>query len=129
MKAAVLEAFREPLVVREVPDPAPSAHGAVVRVEANGVCRSDWHAWVGDWPKAFALPHVLGHEFCGVVEAVGAQVEKLRPGTRVIVPFSGGDGTCEWCRSDLAHLCDDPVMPGNRTWGGYAGYVAVIDRF
>ncbi len=93
MKAAVLEAFREPLVLREVPDPAPAGHGAVVRVEANGVCRSDWHAWVGDWPKAFPLPHVLGHEFCGVVEAVGAEVEKLRPGTRVIVPFSGGDGT------------------------------------
>jgi D-arabinose 1-dehydrogenase-like Zn-dependent alcohol dehydrogenase len=49
MKAAVLEAFREPLVVREVPDPAPAAHGAVVRVEANGVCRSDWHGWIGDW--------------------------------------------------------------------------------
>ena len=125
MKAAVLEAFRAPLVVRQVPDPAPAAHGAVVRVAANGVCRSDWHAWVGDWPKAFALPHVLGHEFCGVVEAVGAQVEKWRPGARVIVPFSGGAGTCEWCRSGLPHLCDDPVMPGIRTWGGFAEYVAV----
>ena len=76
MKAAVLDAFREPLVVREVPDPTPAAQGAVVRGAANGVCRSDWHAWVGDWPKAFALPHVLGHEFCGVVETVGAQTDQ-----------------------------------------------------
>ncbi len=49
MRAAVMEAVREPLVVREVPEPECPRHGAVVRVEANGVCRSDWHGWVGDW--------------------------------------------------------------------------------
>ena len=74
MKAAVLEAYREPLVVREVPDPKPGPGGAVVRVAANGICRSDWHGWAGDWPKFFDLPHVLGHEMCGVVEEVGAEV-------------------------------------------------------
>ncbi len=49
MKAAVMEDIRKPLVVREMPDPKIFPGGAVVRVEANGICRSDWHAWVGDW--------------------------------------------------------------------------------
>ena len=125
MKAAVLEAFGEPLAVREVADPTPAVHGAVVRVEANGVCRSDWHAWIGDWPKLFELPHVLGHEICGIVEEVGAAVKRVQPGTRVIVPFSGGDGSCDWCQSGMPHLCDNPVIPGFRSWGGFARYIAV----
>ncbi len=98
MKAAVLEAFNAPLVLREVPDPAPGKSGAVIRVEANGICRSDWHAWAEHWPGFLDLPHVLGHEMCGTVEAVGSDVTRFAPGDRVIVPFSGGDGTCHWCR-------------------------------
>ena len=125
MKAAVLVAFREPLVVREVPDPSPAAHGAVVRVEANGICRSDWHAWAGHWPDSFELPHVLGHEMCGVVEGVGPDVRKIQPGTRVIVPFSSGDGTCHWCQSGQSHMCDNPFTPGFSSWGGFARFVAV----
>ncbi len=125
MKAAVMEAYREPLVVREVPDPRPAPDGAVIRVEANGICRSDWHGWAGDWPKFFDLPHVLGHEMCGVVEEVGAEVEVFRPGARVIVPFSSGDGSCRWCRSGLAHLCDNPITVGFSTWGGFAQFFAI----
>ena len=98
MKAAVLEAFNAPLVLREVPDPAPSKTGAVIRVEANGICRSDWHAWAEHWPGFLDLPHVLGHEMCGTVEAVGSDVTRFAPGDRVIVPFSGGDGTSDRCR-------------------------------
>lgn len=125
MKAAVLEAYREPLVVREVPDPEPGPDGALVRVEANGICRSDWHGWAGDWPGLFTLPHVLGHEMCGVVEAVGPEVRNVTPGMRVIVPFSSGDGTCPWCRSGMAHLCDEPITVGFTTWGGFAELVAI----
>jgi D-arabinose 1-dehydrogenase-like Zn-dependent alcohol dehydrogenase len=125
MKAAVMEAYREPLVVREVPDPKPGPGGAVVRVEANGICRSDWHGWAGDWPTFFDLPHVLGHEMCGVVEEVGAEVRNVTPGMRVIVPFSSGDGTCPWCMTGKAHLCDNPITVGFTTWGGFAQFVAI----
>ncbi|MGI9333891.1 MAG: zinc-dependent alcohol dehydrogenase family protein [Gammaproteobacteria bacterium] len=125
MKAAVLEAFREPLVIRDVPDPQAGARGAVIKVEANGICRSDWHGWVGDWPKAFELPHVLGHEMCGVVESAGPEVKGFESGDRVIVPFSGGDGHCPMCQAGLANICDNPVVPGFRSWGGFAEYVAV----
>lgn len=125
MKAAVLEAFGQPLVVREVPEPEAGPKGAVVKVEANGICRSDWHGWVGDWPKLFELPHVLGHEMCGVVESVGSEVESFKAGDRVIVPFSGGDGHCPMCQAGHANICDDPVVPGFRSWGGFGELVAV----
>src|SRR5690242_18155125 len=101
MKAAVMEGLREPLVVRDVPDPTPPEKGVVVRVEANGICRSDWHLWMGDWSwigLQLPLPHVLGHEFCGVIDEVGPEVTRWRRGDRVLVPFSVGEGTCEWCR-------------------------------
>jgi D-arabinose 1-dehydrogenase-like Zn-dependent alcohol dehydrogenase len=124
MIAAVMEALREPLVIREVPDPTPDPDGVVIRVAANGVCRSDWHAWVGD-ARVRGLPHVLGHEFTGVVEAAGPQVRTFRPGERVIVPFSQGDGSCEMCRSGHENVCEHVHLVGFTSWGGYAEYVAV----
>ena len=128
MRAAVMDAIRQPLVVRDVPDPTPPAHGVVVRVEANGICRSDWHLWSGDWSWfgiAVALPHVLGHEFCGVIEDVGRDVTRWRKGDRVLVPFSQGEGTCEWCRSGHHNVCDTILAPGVVSWGGYGRLAAV----
>jgi len=128
MRAAVMEGIRKPLVVRDVPDPSPAPNGAVVRVEANGICRTDWHLWVGDWSWfgiQLPMPHVLGHEFCGVVEAVGPDVTRVKRGDRVLVPFSQGDGTCEWCRSGHHNVCDTLLTPGVVYWGGYGRYVAV----
>jgi D-arabinose 1-dehydrogenase-like Zn-dependent alcohol dehydrogenase len=128
MKAAVMEGIRQPLVVREVPDPSLPANGVVVRVEANGICRSDWHLWTGDWTWVglqVALPHVLGHEFCGVVEEVGREVTRWAKGDRVLVPFSMGDGTCEWCRSGRHNICDAVLTPGVVSWGGYARRAAI----
>jgi D-arabinose 1-dehydrogenase-like Zn-dependent alcohol dehydrogenase len=128
MRAAVMEAVRAPLVVREVPDPACPRHGAIVRVEANGVCRSDWHGWVGDWDWvgfSFDFPHVLGHEMCGVIEEVGPEVRGFAAGERVIVPFCQGEGTCEMCREGLQHLCENGFAIGFAYWGGFGRYVAV----
>jgi D-arabinose 1-dehydrogenase-like Zn-dependent alcohol dehydrogenase len=128
MRAAVMEALRQPLVVREMPDPTTKAHGAIVRVEANGVCRSDWHGWVGDWDwvgLVFEFPHVLGHEFCGVVEEVGRDVRLFRKGDRVIVPFSQGEGTCQMCRTGHSNMCENAFYPGFSYWGGYGRYSAI----
>jgi D-arabinose 1-dehydrogenase-like Zn-dependent alcohol dehydrogenase len=127
MKAAVMEGIRKPLVVRDVPEPQLQPHGAMIRVEANGICRSDWHAWTGDWTWVgiqLQFPHVLGHEFCGVVEAVGRDVSRFKKGDRVVVPFSQGEGTCEWCRSGHQNICDTPLAPGFAYWGGFGRYVA-----
>jgi len=123
-----MEGVRQPLVVREVDDPSPGPDGVVLRVEANGICRSDWHLWTGDWSwfgLAVSLPHVLGHEFCGVIEEVGPEVTRWQPGDRVLVPFSMGEGTCEWCRTGHHNVCDTMLTPGVVSWGGYARRAAV----
>lgn len=128
MKAAVMEGVRQPLVVRDMPDPTPAKNGVVVRVEANGICRSDWHLWTGDWTWvgiAVPFPHVPGHEFCGVVEAIGDDVTRWKKGDRVLVPFSQGEGTCEWCRTGHHNICDTFLTPGFAYWGGFGRYVAV----
>jgi D-arabinose 1-dehydrogenase-like Zn-dependent alcohol dehydrogenase len=128
MRAAVLEALNQPFVVRDVPSPELLPGGVLLRVEANGICRSDWHIWRGDWgwvgivPQ---LPMVIGHEFCGVVEEVGAGVTRWKKGDRVIVPFSGGEGSCEWCRTGHQNMCDTPVIPGLAFGGGYGRYSSV----
>jgi D-arabinose 1-dehydrogenase-like Zn-dependent alcohol dehydrogenase len=128
MRAAVLEELRKPLVVRDMPDPETPPNGVRLRVEANGICRTDWHLWTGDWTwvgVALPLPHVMGHEFCGVVEEVGPEVTRWKKGDRVLVPFSSGCGACEWCRSGHHNVCDSFLTPGVVYWGGYGRYVGV----
>ena len=78
MRAVVLDAVRAQPEVREVAEPAAPVRGAVVRVMATGVCRSDWHAWAGH--EAIVFPHVPGHELAGVVVEVGEQVSRWRSG-------------------------------------------------
>ena len=77
MRAAVMQAFEQPLTIEDVPDPVCEPDGVVVEVRATGVCRSDWHGWMGHDPS-IALPHVPGHELCGVVAEVGAGGARLR---------------------------------------------------
>lgn len=125
MKAMVLEQFGQPMPVREMPDPACPPDGVIVRVQANGICRSDWHAWMGDWPHQFSRPHVLGHEFAGIVEEVGPQVAAFRVGDRVVVPYSQGDGTCEMCRAGFSSMCQNRKVVGSSYWGSYGQLVAV----
>jgi len=128
MKAAVMEAVRKPLVVKEMPDPKCPSDGVILRSEAEGICRSDWHAWSGDWSwigLVPMMPLVMGHEFCGVIEEVGKDVRNFRKGDRVLVPFSQGDGICEYCRNGQSHICVNPMTPGFSYWGGYGRYVGI----
>lgn len=124
MKAAIFEAFGEPITVTQVDDPDTPLDGVVIRVEANGICRSDWHAWQGHDPTV-KPPHVLGHELAGVIESVGPQVKSWRTGQRVTVPFSCGCGTCGHCRQGQTQICDNGYQPGFAGWGAYAQYLAV----
>jgi len=124
VRAVVFEEFGGPAAVREVPDPTPAPHGAVVRVEATGLCRSDWHAWAGH-DRAITLPHVPGHELAGRVEAVGADVRGWRPGDRVTVPFVCACGTCVQCSSGNQQVCERQTQPGFTGWGSFAELVAL----
>lgn len=126
MKAAVLEEFKKPLNVREVSDPDLTRDGVILKIEATGVCRSDWHAWVGEWNGFIPpLPHILGHEMSGVVEEAGGNVRNFKRGDRVIVPFTQGDGTCPHCLAGHSNVCDHQVMPGFTYNGGFSQYVHI----
>ncbi|MET8785920.1 MULTISPECIES: zinc-dependent alcohol dehydrogenase family protein [unclassified Streptomyces] len=124
MRAMVFERYGEPAEVREVADPEPSEHGVVVRVEATGLCRSDWHGWMGHDPD-ITLPHVPGHELAGVVEEVGARVVGWRPGDRVTVPFVCACGSCPSCAAGDQQVCERQTQPGFTHWGSFAQYVAL----
>lgn len=124
MRAVVFERYGEPAEVREVADPVPASHGVVVRVEATGLCRSDWHGWMGHDPDV-ALPHVPGHELAGVVEAVGAGVSGWRAGDRVTVPFVCACGSCPSCAAGDQQVCERQTQPGFTHWGSFAEFVAL----
>ncbi|MFD6876286.1 MULTISPECIES: zinc-dependent alcohol dehydrogenase family protein [unclassified Streptomyces] len=124
MRAVVFERYGESAGVREVPDPGPAPGGVVVRVEATGLCRSDWHGWMGHDPD-IVLPHVPGHELAGVVEAVGPAVTAWRPGDRVTVPFVCACGSCADCAAGQHQVCARQTQPGFTHWGSFAEYVAL----
>ncbi|MDF1513274.1 MAG: zinc-dependent alcohol dehydrogenase family protein [Anaerolineae bacterium] len=124
MKAVVYESFQSQPVVQQVPDPTPVRDGVVIQVMANGICRSDWHGWMGHDPD-IQLPHVPGHELAGVIAAVGKDVHKHKIGDRVTVPFAVGCGHCDQCLSGNQHICDHYFQPGFTAWGSFAEYVAI----
>ena len=124
MRAALYEQFQGKVEVRNVDDPSPTDHGAVLKVEATGVCRSDWHGWMGHDPD-IRVPHVPGHELAGVVAAVGCDVRNWRGGERVTVPFVCACGDCPQCDTGNQQICDYQTQPGFTHWGSYAEYVAI----
>ena len=124
MKALYYEAFGQKPDIRTMPDPTPSAHGVVLRVLATGLCRSDWHGWMGHDPD-ITLPHVPGHELVGIIEAKGKAVENWSVGDRVTVPFVGGCGHCHYCASGDHQVCPDQFQPGFTAWGSFAELVAI----
>jgi D-arabinose 1-dehydrogenase-like Zn-dependent alcohol dehydrogenase len=123
MKAAVIEALNAPMQVHtNWPEPQPGPRDALVRVEANGICRSDWHLWTGDWDWlgiGLSLPAVIGHEFCGVVEEVGPQVTRFKKGERVVAPFNFSCGMCDSCATGHQNVCRSVGFPGVPWSGGY----------
>ena len=125
MRAVVYHGFGEPPGIEVVPDPTVSAHGAIIRVEATGLCRSDWHGWMGHDPDITAFPHVPGHELAGVVEAVGEEVRSWQPGARVTVPFVCACGSCAQCANGDHQICDRQTQPGFTHWGSFAELVAI----
>jgi len=124
MRATVYETFGGAIEVVTVPDPSPPPGGVVLEVEANGVCRSDWHAWMGH-DATIQLPHVPGHEMAGTIAAMADDVEGFAIGDRVTVPFVLGCGHCNECDSGNQQICDNQYQPGFTGWGAMAQYVAL----
>jgi alcohol dehydrogenase len=124
MRAMYFDTFGKTPEIRDVPDPEPTEGGVVVKVEATGLCRSDWHGWMGHDPD-IRLPHVPGHELAGTVVARGRGVLRYKVGDRVTVPFVSGCGRCPECRSGNQQVCPDQFQPGFTHWGSFAEYVAI----
>jgi D-arabinose 1-dehydrogenase-like Zn-dependent alcohol dehydrogenase len=115
MRAAVLREYGEPLQIEDVEKPQPDEDGVVVEVDACGVCRSDWHAWKGDWDWIGAgapLDQVLGHEPAGRVIEAGPEVEAVDEGDLIAIPFNLADGVCDQCRDGHSNVCENLVPLG-----------------
>jgi alcohol dehydrogenase len=124
MRALIFEEFKSALHIKNVPDPKPADDGVVIEVKATGLCRSDWHGWIGH-DTDIVLPHVPGHEFAGIIKSVGKHVKKWKACDRVTVPFVCGCGICPQCISGNHQVCDHQFQPGFTHWGSFAEYVAI----
>lgn len=124
MRAMYYEQFGAAPEIRTLPDPTPTNAGVVISVKATGLCRSDWHGWMGHDPD-IKLPHVPGHELAGTIAAVGRDVRRFKVGDRVTVPFVSGCGHCLECRSGNQQVCEEQFQPGFTHWGSFAEYVAI----
>jgi propanol-preferring alcohol dehydrogenase len=117
------------LEVREVDVPAPGPGEVLLRVLANGVCRTDLHIVEGELTEP-KLPLIPGHQIVGRVEALGEGAAGVSVGDRVGVPWLGGtDGVCPYCRTARENLCDDPTFTGYMRDGGYAEYATARADF
>jgi alcohol dehydrogenase len=124
MRAVLFDRFQAPAEVVEVDDPVARPDGVVLQVASTGLCRSDWHGWMGH-DSDVQLPHVPGHEFAGTVVSVGSSVANHAIGDRVTAPFVCGCGTCPQCVTGNAQTCLRQQQPGFTYWGSFAEYVAV----
>lgn len=123
MKAAVVERFGEPLVMREVPVPTPGPGQVLVEVFATGVCHTDLHAADGDWPIKPAPPFIPGHEGAGIVAALGPGVTYLKEGDHVgIAWLHSACGHCEYCLAGWETLCPEQRNSGYSVNGSFAQY-------
>ena len=127
MKAIRLVEIGKPLQEMEIPEPKIGNDDVLVRVKAAGICHSDVHYWEGISPVG-TLPHTLGHEVAGVIEAMGSNVTTHAVGQRVCLHYLVTCGDCAHCRSSSEQFCESGLMLGKDIDGGYAEYAAVPAR-
>jgi 2-desacetyl-2-hydroxyethyl bacteriochlorophyllide A dehydrogenase len=125
MKAAVLRAPRD-LRIEQADVLAPGSDEVRVRVSIAGLCGTDYRIWSGDRPVTY--PRIMGHEFVGVVEAVGSGVGNVRPGDRVAVEPNYSCGVCPLCRERNRNLCLSRVAVGIDVDGCFAQSATVPAR-
>ncbi|MBE7185632.1 MAG: zinc-dependent alcohol dehydrogenase family protein [Methylobacterium mesophilicum] len=111
------------IALREVERPSPGALDLLIRVEACGICGTDRHIVKGEFGAS--PPVTLGHEFSGIVDAVGNAVTRFRVGERVTADPNHGCGLCAPCREGKVNLCLNLQPLGVRRDGGFADYALV----
>jgi threonine 3-dehydrogenase len=113
--------------IAEVPEPVAGDREILVRVEATSICGSDlaiyeWRDWVAE---RMQTPRIIGHEFCGTVEAVGSQVETIDVGAFIAAETHIVDGTCHQCLIGEKHVCDNLKILGFDRDGCFAEYITI----
>ncbi|WP_338616331.1 alcohol dehydrogenase catalytic domain-containing protein [Pigmentiphaga sp. CHJ604] len=113
------------LAVRQVAEPVAGAGEILLRVQAAGICGTDMHIYHDHGPFAarMALPRILGHEVCGIVEALGPAVSGIEPGDLVTLESHIPCWRCMACRTGRAHVCAHTRHPGIDLDGAFAEYM------
>ncbi len=124
MKGLYYEEFASRPYIKSLPDLSPSHHSVVLEVKAAGLCRSDWHGWMGHDPD-IKLPHVPGHEFAGTVLKVGKDVQRWKVGDEATTPFVQACGSCMYCLQGDHQVCERQSQAGFTHWGAFAQQVEV----
>lgn len=115
--------YRGPFRIRVSRKPYPEIlhpNDAIVRVTRSCICGSDLHLYHGLVPDT-RVGTTFGHEFIGVVEEIGPNVQSLKPGDNVLVPFNIACGTCAFCKQELYGNCHES-NPEATAAGGIFGY-------
>ncbi|WP_236586188.1 alcohol dehydrogenase AdhP [Sphingobacterium spiritivorum] len=130
MKAAVARGYGQPLSIEEVPVKQPGRNQILVKVVACGVCHTDLHAIEGDWPVKSKMPLIPGHEGVGYVVATGPDVQNVKEGDAVGVPWLySACGCCDFCITGWETLCEAQQNGGYSVDGGFAEYVIADARY
>lgn len=127
MKALVKAEAGPGLVLRDEPEPTVGPSDVKIRVKKTAICGTDVHIWNWDeWSAATVpTPMITGHEFCGVIEEVGASVTKYTPGQRVSGEGHVTCGACRNCRAGRGHLCRNTLGVGVHRPGCFAEYMVI----
>jgi S-(hydroxymethyl)glutathione dehydrogenase/alcohol dehydrogenase len=135
MKAVTFQGIKD-VKVKEVADPVlKKKDDILVRITSTAICGSDLHLIHGMVPNS-PEDYIIGHEPMGIVEEVGPEVNKIKKGDRVIVPFNVACGQCYFCQHELESQCDNANPHGqagaffgySETFGGYPGGQAELLR-
>ena len=126
MRAAMITRYQQPLEIVNLADPKLPKDGIIMRVRATGVCRSDWHTWMGHYADQITLPLIPGHEMAGDVVEVGSDVTGLVPGDRVTVPFGLACGRCYTCLDGNHQSCITQVQPSTDFNGSFAELIELL---
>ena len=114
------------LRIESIQKPTPKLGEVVIKVMACGICGTDVHIFHGDEGAApTPAGTVLGHEFAGVVEAIGDGVKGVAVGDRVCVDPNKLCNECYYCKSGIGHFCEDMIGIGTTVNGGFSEYCVV----
>jgi len=127
MRAAILRERGRFEIDRAYPEPRLAAGDIKLRIKLSGICGSDLHEFAAG-PLLAPMPSVLGHEFCGEVVEVGAEVRGFEAGDKAIGVIHPSCGRCEYCQHGDFTLCDMRVMAVTERNGSFAEYVAAPAR-